>query len=207
MCIVRIQLDHTKDYEMQYNQTIENGLIMQWCGSGCGHYVTTREILNETEICQSAFHTPKYIGWRMDYVTQEEMVSFLRHQPYCADCIRDNNSYGFPAYNDLSREDVDKVINLYIKNYPKKLRQPFFYSQFNNKILGFRIKTNSVIYNGQTDGDLDIETMIIEFTVCTQRGEHNKKWIHQDHIFDLSNSRGWNQMLETFPQPLLLKND
>lgn len=193
---------------LQPNQTLVDGLVLQRCHSGCSHYVTTREPLNETYICNERFHQPEYIGWRMDTVTQNEMILFLRHQPYCADCIQDNNSYGFQAYNDLSRTNVDKVIEKYIENYPKEIKQPFMYS-FSDKSLGFRIKTNSVVYKNQTDGFLNIETMIIEFTVCVQKGEPDdnnnkvKEWIYEEHIFDLSQSEEWKRMLEVFPQPLL----
>ncbi len=196
---------------LQKNQTIVDGLVKQWCygiEKKCGHYITTREELKETSICDTRFNHPEYIGSRMDTVTQEKIVSFLRHQPYCAYCIQDNGSYLFQAYNDLSEEDVSKVIEKYVKNYPKEIRQPFMYSH-SDKSLNFRIKTHSVLFNHQTDGFLDIKTMIIKFYVCTQKGKIDEnynqiqKWINEKYTFDLSCSKEWQQMLEVFPQPLL----
>ena len=177
--------------------TRENGLIRRWCfntpNKGCSHYITTREELNQTDIC-SNYANRTY---------KNEIIEFLRHQPYCSRCLYDTNSYKFKAWYDINKYDLEKFIRVYDMYYPSSIKQPFLYVRDDN-MLSFGLDVVGNPDNGI--GDLDLDTMMVEFfdydfSDDEESEEDLERYIN---IFDLSKSDGWSSMLERYPQKLLL---
>ena len=205
---------YPRDIEInsEYMTVDDNGMVLQWCHGvnsdrKCRHYITTREDITQTGLCKELFHMPKYLSWRMqsgEEIPQAEMIKWLRHQPYCKSCLSDMNSYLFPAWYDLSREDVEKVVSLYGAYYPRNIRQPFFHVMDDRKmLLRLEVETSDADDGG---GELDIETMQAEFFIYSQLDNIPEGMSEEEYdktlelYFDLSKPEGWEEMLERFPQ-------
>lgn len=194
--------------------TYEDGMVRRWCygtpGEGCSHYITTREPSTKTEWHKTTkLHGPKgYISWSMEndpnWMSQENMIEWVQHIPYCKFCLGHDNSYLFPAWYDISRAQIDRVIELYKANYPVDLQQPIFFSGGDN-YLDIRLPTVPDV-DDDSDGSIDLDTLETEFVVCYYwPRKKNTKETYKDSImktfkFDLSTSEGWQDMLEEFPQ-------
>ena len=195
--------------------SVENGLLKRWCsgqvGRSCGHYITTREETWQTGHCDR-FHQPKYIGWRMDSVTKREMTEFIMHQPHCRTCLEHDNSYLFPAWYDLSREDAARIADLYVDNYPASIRQPFFHVNYDSSMT-IRLRTHDIGNHG--DGDLDLNTLTAKFHICTADGSgktsqgwmepeqryRDGEFVFEQYRFDLSVPTGWTTCSGPSPNP------
>lgn len=190
-----------KDFELQAGMEERNGLIYRNClligrPSPCGHYVTTIEKMDRTGDCRFT-----------NRGDQAAMVDHLRHLPRCALCLADTNSYLFPAWNMLSDEDVAKVIKLYEANYPKNIKQPYFYS-FYTGTMGIRMTAAPDPDDG--DGELNLATMEAEFFLYSEmERQYGEAHIIEEQEepfyrrFDLARPEGWQAMLMQFPQPAL----
>ena len=133
MNITNGQYGYGYEGELEEYMEIKNGLVWRWCRypeKGCGHYITTHEDTVETDTCERFHKDDGFISWTTDsdpsWLSQEVGVEWLRHQPYCKQCLAHDNSYLFPAWYSISREDIDKFVELYTTNYPSEIHQPFF---------------------------------------------------------------------------------
>lgn len=193
--------------------TLVDGLPKRWChgtpGQGCGHFITTREETWDTENCNAKFNKPTWMSWRQPTLTKAEILEKLLHIPHCKSCLGHNNSYLFPAWYDISKAKIIRLAELYERNWPDNLQQPYFYP-FDDNGLVIRIETHDVDHEG--DGEIeDLDTLITKFFICTywpekdEKGNYPDTSVYEEYEFDLSLNSGWQKLLETFPQPPLLK--
>ena len=80
-------------YVLQEDEEIVNGLVFRWCHGGsmyylggelrtsCGHYVSTREPLDQTDKCDEFNGAEGYISWSMEmapnWMSQERMLAIF----------------------------------------------------------------------------------------------------------------------------------
>ena len=196
--------------------SVENGLLKRWChgavGEGCGHYITTREEPWPQRTNCQRFRKPSHIIRRQASISQRETAEWIMHLPHCLSCLSHNNSYLFPAWYDLSREDAARIADLYVDHYPPGIRQPFFYMH-SDRLMMVRLETHDT--DNDCDGRLDLDTMTVEFNICVQDDRNTttgtglapyeefleEDWKYERYRFDLSQPEGWEQMLAAFPQP------
>ena len=199
------------------NMTVVNGLVKRWCrgtpGEGCGHFITTREELNDTDNCDELVADDDYVGWKAglepEWLTQEKSIQWLRHQPHCNYCLAHDNSYRFPAWYDIGRAQVERLVDLYQKYYPANIRQPFFFADDDRAIVIRMFDTQDVLDgDGSSEGDINLDTMLVKFNVVLSKPDYDKEtekwndtpWVSEQHEFDLSKEQGWLKMLDLFPQ-------
>ena len=134
-----------------------------------------------------------------NYISQDMSVRWLRHLPHCLSCLAHDNSYLFPAWFDISRKDVEKLIARFQQHYPADLQQPLFFPN-GDENLSLRLPRTQDV-NQEHAGDLDLTTMMIEFNICTfwpeEHSGADSDW--EQHRFGLDSPEGWAQMLNVFP--------
>ena len=174
--------------------TVDKGLLRRWCygvpGEGCSHYITTREDTSDTENCNV---------FDKNILNKNDVLAFLRHQPHCLNCLTDMNSYIFPAWYDISREEIDTLAALYEAYYPNDILQPFFHISGDSECVMRLENTHDV--NGYSDASFKMDIMQAEFWVQASDAE----WEH--YIFDMYDDAGWRAMLRVFPQKSLKEMD
>ena len=178
--------------------TVENGLLTRWCNVGCRHHIRTREMTWDTNNCEN-FHRPAYFSWRQSELNQADILRWLQHIPHCAKCLGDNNSYGFPAWYDLSAAKVQRFAELYRANYPADWPQPLFFP-WGDDTLEFRLPDVNI------EGELDLNSLIVCFSwqsYCPPGYPDNdpitdpEQWSEAE--FDLSQPVEWRRLLREFP--------
>ena len=198
--------------------TKDNGLLRRWChgrSSGfCSHYITTREVLDETFGCEARFDVPKPISWRLDSVTKAEMAEYILHQPRCRYCLQHDNSYLFSAWYDMSSRNAERIAARYAAFYPDNLKQPLIHV-LHDRTWAIRLYAEGDNHNS-TDGDIDADiyadTLVANFHIiigtppwdeaARGRPKEEGSWRIDTHRFELSTKQGWQEMLAAFPQPV-----
>ncbi len=196
--------------------SVEEGLLKRWChgtvGEGCGHYITTREEAWPERLNCERFRKPTHIVRRRPFISQRETAEWLMHLPHCLSCLTHNNSYLFPAWYDLSRDQAGRVADAYVDNYPPRLQQPFFYMH-EDRLMMIRLNTHDT--DNDSDGELNLDTMTAEFNICVQDDRTTTAgtgrvtceeymedgWKFEKYRFNLSQPEAWQKMLAAFPQP------
>ena len=189
---------------------LHNGLVQKSCGKtleeSCSHYITTREVLNQTKICPLVRATnDEYVIWN-DNATRDEIVDYLLHTPHCAGCLQHDNSYKFPAYYDISMEQVSYLAELYTKYCPENIQQPRFFPWGDRQVVMRLAQTYDS--DDEHDGELDLDSMVVSFHVWESLPSFNKEtgeegsepWILDSYMFDLKEESGWRGLFKVFPQ-------
>ena len=143
----------------------------------------------------------------METNTQERVLKFLRHLPYCRYCLQHDNSYAFLAFFDLGAEDIERIAEPYERYYPAELHQPVFYAN-GDGYLGIRF------FHEQSDDGRTIDATInmrkpsgkltAKFYLINRELMDNKELPKKERIprfkFNLAKESGWARLLEEFPQ-------
>lgn len=204
------------DYVLKKNEEFRDGLIWRWCHperNSCGHFISTREPLDQTckDDNSEEWDGPKgFVTWSMEsdpnWMTQEMMVRWMRHVPHCAGCIQHDNSYLFPAWYDISDEQMERLIKLYTENYPENLQQPWF-SVVGDGLFTLRLPRTCCCDDcDDSCTDFDANTLKGNIVaICGIRAARDGNRVDRpfnirNYPIDLSTPEGWKQMLEMFPQ-------